>query len=125
LTAHYGLGWIVYSFTALASVSFVYVAMFSSRKWLQVVMTNRFLIYTGTISYGLYLLHKIPSGMVETLHLDRHPFVPLPFIFVMSFVLATLSWNLLEKPFLNLKRFFESKTGGRVSPEVPVPVARG
>ena len=39
--------------------------MFSERKWLQKVMTNRFLIYTGTISYGLYLLHKIPFGMVQ------------------------------------------------------------
>jgi peptidoglycan/LPS O-acetylase OafA/YrhL len=125
LTAHYNLGWIVYSFTALASVSFVYIAMFSSRKWLQVAMTNRFLIYAGAISYGLYLLHKIPSGMVETLHLARYRFAPLPFIFVMSFVLATLSWNLLEKPFLNLKRFFESKPGTRVSPDAPVPVARG
>ena len=123
LTAHYNLGWIVYSFTALASAAFVYVSMFSSQKWLQAVMTNRFLIYTGIISYGLYLLHKIPSGMVETLHLDRHPFVPLPFIFVTSFVLAALSWNLLERPFLNLKRFFESTSEGNVSPDSPMPIA--
>ncbi len=101
--------WIVFSFTALASASFIYVSMFSKRKWLQAVMNNRFLIYTGTISYGLYLLHKIPFGIVQTLHLDRNPYLPLPIIFVASFALAALSWNLLEKPFLNLKRFFESK----------------
>ena len=101
--------WIVFSFTALGSAAFICVAMFSERKWLQTIMTNRFLIYTGTISYGLYLLHKIPIAMVQVLHLDRHPYLPLPIIFVMSYFLAALSWNLLEKPFLTLKRFFESK----------------
>ena len=104
--------WIVFSFTALASAAFIYVAMFSDRKWLQTIMTDRFLIYTGTISYGLYLLHKIPFGMVQVLHLDRHPYLPMPIIFVMSYILAALSWNLLEKPFLSLKRFFDSKVHG-------------
>jgi len=109
LTEAYHARWIVFSFTALASAAFVYVAMFSERKWLQKIMTNQFLVYTGTISYGLYLLHKIPFGMVQVLHLDRRPYLPLPIILVASYVLAALSWNLLEKPFLSLKRFFDSK----------------
>jgi peptidoglycan/LPS O-acetylase OafA/YrhL len=109
LTEAYHARWIVFSFTALASAAFVYVAMFSERKWLQRIMTNQFLVYTGTISYGLYLLHKIPFGMVQVLHLDRRPYLPLPIILVASYVLAALSWNLLEKPFLSLKRFFDSK----------------
>lgn len=108
VTEGFNLRWIVFSLTALASASFVYVSLFSQQKWLQAVMTNRFLVYTGTISYGLYLLHKIPSGAVQTLHLDRHPFLPLPIIFVTSYAMAVLSWNLLERPFLKLKRFFES-----------------
>lgn len=112
LTEAFHLRWIVFSFTALASVAFVYVSMFSERKWLRTVMTNRFLIYTGTISYGLYLLHKIPFGMVQVLHLDRYPNLLLPTIFVASYALAALSWNLLEKPFLSLKRFFGSKSLG-------------
>ena len=72
-------------------------------------MKNTFLIYTGTISYGLYLLHKIPIGMVEAAHLERHTYLLLPIIIVTSYVLAALSWNLLEKPFLKLKRYFEPK----------------
>ena len=116
--------WIVFSFTALASASFIYVSLFSPRKWLQAVMTNRFLIYTGTISYGLYLLHKIPFGMVETLHLDRLPFLPLPIVLVASYAIAALSWNLLEKPFLNLKRFFETKPGERARLGFPVVAVR-
>jgi peptidoglycan/LPS O-acetylase OafA/YrhL len=123
LTEAFDARWIVFSFTALASTAFVYVAVFSERKWLQTIMTNRFLIYTGTISYGLYLLHKIPIGMVQVLHLDRHPYLPLPIIFVVSYALAMLSWNLLEKPFLSLKRFFDSKPLGtdRANPS-PRPV---
>ncbi len=101
--------WIVFSFTALASTAFVYVAMFSKRKWLETVMTNRFLVNTGTVSYGLYLLHKIPVGMVEVLHVERHPYLPMPIIFVMTYILAALSWRLLEKPFLRLKRHFQLK----------------
>jgi peptidoglycan/LPS O-acetylase OafA/YrhL len=101
--------WIVFSLTSIASASFVYLSLFSEQKWLQTVLRNRFLIYTGTISYGLYLLHKIPFGMVQTLHLDGHLFLALLVIFAGSYAAAALSWNLLEKPFLRLKQFFESK----------------
>ena len=115
--------WIVFSFTALASASFIYVSLFSPRKWLQALVTNRFLIYTGTISYGLYLLHKIPSGMVETLHWDRHPFLLLPITILASYALAAISWNLLEKPFLKLKRFFEARPDPLDRPNNPLAIA--
>lgn len=100
--------WIVFSFTAVASAAFVYVSMFSPAKRFQKVMNNGFLIYTGIISYGLYLLHKIPIGVIQTLHLERHPLLDLPIIIAMSYAIAALSWNLLERPFLKLKRFFDS-----------------
>src|SRR5271154_5815220 len=80
--------WIVFFFTAMASVSFVYLALFCEQKWFRTVMTNRFLIYTGTISYGLYLLHKIPFGVVQALHWDQPPLLPLLIIFAMSYALA-------------------------------------
>ena len=99
--------WAVYSFTALASVSFVYLALCSKQKWLQMILGNRFLIYTGSISYGIYLLEKIPTDMAMSLHLDKHPLFVLPLTALATYVLAILSWNLLEKPFLRLKRFFE------------------
>jgi len=34
-----------------------------------------------------------------------------PIVIAASYVAAILSFNFLEKPFLNLKRFFESKPG--------------
>jgi peptidoglycan/LPS O-acetylase OafA/YrhL len=105
--------WIVFSLTALASVSFIYLALFSTQKWLQFILTNRFLIYTGTISYGIYLLQKIPLDAVKTFHLDNHQFLALPITAAATYAMATLSWNLLEKPILRLKRFFKPKSDNR------------
>jgi peptidoglycan/LPS O-acetylase OafA/YrhL len=103
-------GWIVFSFAALAAASFVYLSLFSEQKWFQLAMTNGFLIYTGTISYGLYLLHKIPLDMAKLCHFDRHPLALLLITLVAAYALAALSWNVLEKPFLRLKRFFQFRS---------------
>jgi peptidoglycan/LPS O-acetylase OafA/YrhL len=102
--------WIVFSLIALASVSFVYLALFSTQRWLQALLTNRFLVYTGTISYGIYLLQKIPLDAAKSFHLDRYQFLALPITAAATYAMAALSWNLLEKPFLRLKRFFEART---------------
>jgi peptidoglycan/LPS O-acetylase OafA/YrhL len=101
--------WVTFSFTAAASASLVYLALFSAQRWLRLVLTNRFIVYTGTISYGLYLLHKIPFDMARSFHMDRYPSLVLPIGLLGAYVVAALSWNFLEKPFLGLKRFFESK----------------
>jgi peptidoglycan/LPS O-acetylase OafA/YrhL len=102
--------WIVFSLVALASVSFVYLGIFSRQRWLQALLGNRFLLYTGTISYGIYLLEKIPPDLAKTFHLDQHPFLALPITTAATYVLAATSWNLLEKPFLRLKGRFEPKS---------------
>jgi peptidoglycan/LPS O-acetylase OafA/YrhL len=109
--------WVGFSVIVAASISFVYLALFSTQRWLRAVLTNRFLVYTGTISYGIYVLEKIPMDVAKTLHLERHPFLALPLTIAATYALATLSWRLLEKPFLALRRFFEAKTA---SPEPAV-----
>jgi peptidoglycan/LPS O-acetylase OafA/YrhL len=110
-----GARWIVFSLSAVASASFVYLALFSSRRWLRRALTNRFVVYTGTISYGLYLLHKLPFDLAQTLRLDRHPLLTFPLLLVACYALAALSWMLLEAPLLTLKRFFTS------TPTQPAP----
>jgi len=103
--------WIVFSLVALASVAFVYLSLFSQQKWLRGVLTNRLLIYTGTISYGIYLLQKIPLDVVKAFHLDQHQYLALPITAAATYLMAAMSWNLLEKPFLRLKRFFDQRSG--------------
>ena len=95
---------------ALASVSFVYLGLFSKQAWLQTILRNRFLVYTGTISYGIYLLQKIPLDVVKALHLESHAAGQFPITVAATYAMATMSWNVLEKPILRLKRFFEDRT---------------
>jgi len=117
--------WVVYSFTALASVSFVYLALTSRNKWLQSLLSNRFLIYSGVISYGIYLLEKIPIDAVKSFHLNAHPAIVLLVTGATTYVMATLSWNLLEKPALRLKRYFELEPETASRSEVPLAHASG
>ena len=100
------LWWIVFSLTAAASAALVYLALFCTHRWLQAALSTRFLVYTGTISYGLYLLHKIPVDLAKALHVDGAP-VALPVVLVASYAMAALSWRCFEQPLLGLKRFFE------------------
>ena len=74
LTEAVNARWIVFSMSAVASASLVYLSLYSEHTWLQGALRNRVLVYTGTISYGLYLIHKIPFNMAETFHLNRYPF---------------------------------------------------
>jgi peptidoglycan/LPS O-acetylase OafA/YrhL len=104
--------WIVFSLTALASASLVYLSLYSKQAGLQSALTNRFMVYTGTISYGLYLLNKIPTETAQAMRLDRYPLLAAPILLVVCYGVAVVSWNLLEKPFLRLKRYFESKAVG-------------
>jgi peptidoglycan/LPS O-acetylase OafA/YrhL len=109
--------WLVYSFTSLASASLVYLAICSNLKWFQAVLGNRFLIYTGTISYGIYLLEKIPIDAAQSLHLDKHPLVVLSVSALATYILASISWNVMEKPFLRLKRLFVLQTPEQATQE--------
>lgn len=101
--------WIGFSVIAAASVAFVYLALFSIQSWLRAILTNRVLVYTGTISYGIYLLEKIPLDVAKILHLIKYPFLSIAITTGATYAIAALSWKFLEKPFLKLKRNFEAK----------------
>jgi len=102
--------WIVFSLSAAASAGLVYLSLYSEQKWLQRALRNRFMIYTGTISYGLYLVHKLPFDFMKMIHFTRYPLLMAPVLFASCYGLAALSWHLLEGPFLRLKRLFDPKS---------------
>ena len=100
--------WLAFSFVAIASAAFVYLALFDDRAWFRKMMSNPFLVYTGTISYGLYLLHKIPFDALHRLSPIDWPIVEFAGGLLGCYGVAILSWHVLERPFLEMKRFFDS-----------------
>ncbi|MGP8214773.1 MAG: acyltransferase family protein [Bacteroidia bacterium] len=69
--------------------------------------------YLGRISYGLYLYHSFAmeiycnSGLIvyfKNLRGDADLFI---MFFLLTVILATISWYLIEKPLLSLKQYFQ------------------
>jgi peptidoglycan/LPS O-acetylase OafA/YrhL len=117
--------WLTFSLDTLAFTGFVYLAMFSGNAWFKACMTNRFLIFTGTISYGLYLLHKLPFDTFKILSFyEAYPRLTFWVSLILSYALAFASWKLLEQPFLRLKRFFETASSSVDSSASPVSSAQ-
>jgi peptidoglycan/LPS O-acetylase OafA/YrhL len=71
------------------------------------VLGNRAVMYVGTISYGIYVLHPFVQGVVVHYGLDA--FLPPPARPVLWFcavlLVATCSWRFYERPIGRLKRF--------------------
>jgi len=68
--------------------------------------------YFGKLCFGLYLLHR-PADTIVTAIGARAGFERglwlLPAKIVMALLLATVAWNLIERPFLRLKQRFVSR----------------
>ena len=56
-----------------------------------VCLGNPFLIFTGTISYGLYLLHRLPHDVLKALHVVMQPSVTFVIAVSCAYLLAILS----------------------------------
>jgi peptidoglycan/LPS O-acetylase OafA/YrhL len=74
------------------------------------LLRNPFLVYTGQIAYGLYLLHSPASWIARKLimllfgvEVPGHSVISVPVTFVASYVVAGLSWRYFESPILTLK----------------------
>ena len=68
--------------------------------------------FLGRISYGLYLLHRIPFDAVKGRALGP-PALVFAVALAATYLLASASWYLFERPFLRLKRFFQPRGRGR------------
>jgi peptidoglycan/LPS O-acetylase OafA/YrhL len=69
------------------------------------LLRSKPLIRIGKYSYGMYIFH-VP--LVKLLHyvMRPHPWLAIPVIFPLSFVIAKLSYELFESRFLRLKDRF-------------------
>jgi peptidoglycan/LPS O-acetylase OafA/YrhL len=74
------------------------------------VLQSRLMVYLGTISYGIYVIHyPIPRAASHIhnqvwLHLFEHGVSRLLLVSALSIALAAISWHWFEKPINDLKR---------------------
>ena len=90
------------------------------------VLGGRWLLYLGVISYGIYLWHNNAMEKVAG-EIGRDGtwgdfLVYLAVGFFVAVLAATLSWRLLEKPLLRLKRLVPDRAQPVRDPESHVPV---
>ncbi|HWE48656.1 MAG TPA: acyltransferase [Bryobacteraceae bacterium] len=88
-------------------------------KWLR----WRPLVYTGTIAYGLYLLHGPASWLMRSLigrvtgfQIGGHSLLSVPITYVSAYIAAGLSWHFFESPILRLKAHFSGQSATEESP---------
>jgi len=78
-----------------------------NEKVLVQLKTQRFLIYTGKISYGLYCFHGIiltfGSLFLQKMQLSLPYFLQAIVFLVCNYMIAAISFRFVEKPFLTLK----------------------
>ena len=116
-----------------ALIAFPLAAVASALMLLSALGTDRLiprpLVYLGRISYGLYVFHVFAIQIVR-LHIQvNNPFIEWPAEFIAAFVLtvllAAISYQFYEKPFLRLKDRFSRDRDPRelVSDSTPARVA--
>ncbi len=85
---------------------FIIEQMVNERSFLK-LKSQRFLIYTGKISYGLYCFHGIVLTFGALVFQKLHISIPLilqAFVFlIINYTISSISYSFVERPFLRLK----------------------
>jgi peptidoglycan/LPS O-acetylase OafA/YrhL len=101
-----GLG----SLALLACAALVLHVVHCPSRLSRLLLENRPLVWVGRISYGLYLWHfPIFNGLLNPTRMEKMGIsgpALLTVRFAVAFLVAALSFALIERPFLRLKRRF-------------------
>jgi peptidoglycan/LPS O-acetylase OafA/YrhL len=76
------------------------------------------LIYLGTISYGLYVLHLFVLFLIGSALGPTRWLLRLPILIGITIAAAALSWTFFEKPINGLRRYFDYEQA-----DTPLPAA--
>ena len=121
--------YIFYGYTAIALMfaSGILVAVCKQKNTVTYkILTNRFLTTCGKYCYAIYVFNRPfvniirdkvynPNTASAILGTQMIPQIFFTFLlFTVSFILAFLSWHLLEKHFLKLKKFFPSVHSNKI-----------
>jgi peptidoglycan/LPS O-acetylase OafA/YrhL len=107
-----------YTSIALFSVGLIGVFItHSQQNFLRRFFQNPILTFFGKYSYSMYLFHMTVALVLLDIywHSGMRGWKPYVLYIVSTYLVTTLiallTWNLLEKHMLNLKRFFEYRSG--------------
>jgi peptidoglycan/LPS O-acetylase OafA/YrhL len=86
---------------------------------IQKFLENRFIVYLGRISYGLYVYHAFMGPLYfnflnRIAHIEGSDESYFVLFFTLDLAVASLSWYLIEKPVNNLKKYFSYSKPARV-----------
>jgi peptidoglycan/LPS O-acetylase OafA/YrhL len=113
----YKIDWvhIIFDDMLYALMSAIIINYASQNKFtgvLKYILENKFVVYSGKISYGLYVFHLFVPNLFWNflspkigLGVNNKYTACVVFYFV-TFAMAHISWKLMENPINNLKRYF-------------------
>ncbi len=99
----------MYKFVLLGFIYFVLIGCiitFNDNNILKRFLKIKPLIFTGKISYGLYVFHPICFAIFHKYVNNKYFIIDIVSCFTLSFIIATLSYYLFEAKFLKLKNHF-------------------
>lgn len=80
------------------------------------LLENRLVRHVGTVSYGMYLLHMLVINAVRRLLPDQGGVVVFAVALPLTALVATLSYESIEKHFLALKERFRARGSAAAAP---------
>jgi peptidoglycan/LPS O-acetylase OafA/YrhL len=106
----------IYGFTLIALGAgglVVILTTFATSNPMRWLFRNRILCFFGKYSYAIYIFHRLHLPLLENIF--KKYFInglPAWLLFnlvaiIIPILMALISWNILEKPILNLKKHFE------------------
>jgi peptidoglycan/LPS O-acetylase OafA/YrhL len=100
---------LLYLFLALGFGLIFIAVVFGNSRIINLIFKNKVLIYLGKISFGLYIYHWLIIEKMTHYFKNTSYFIQLLgilMIFMTTFLIAVLSYELFEKRFLQLKKRF-------------------
>ena len=94
--------------TGLLIASFIGINLFENKSWVFKALNNKFVILIGKLSYSIYVWQQIFTFTIPWAHTFKFA-NSVVFNLTALFVVAYVSYNYYEKPFLRLKQKFQMK----------------
>ena len=99
-------------FSVISMLVILRASMNGFRSTIKYFLENKFIVYSGKVSYGMYVFHLFIPGFVYWLLPDTaffnsyHPsskYILFVAYYLLTFILAHFSWKVIEGPMNNLK----------------------